>query len=98
MFGIDQVVDKVGSLFGSGAGVSDALQGGIGDLLNNANLDPALLEGLQLDQIGEALASAGIDPASLGEGQFGEIIQHWSDSGSLEGLDLSGVLADKGGG
>lgn len=78
----DTVVDAIGS------------SGQASDMLSNLSLDPSILEGLQLDQIGETLAQSGIDLQSLSELQVTDLITQVTENGGLEGLDLSQILGD----
>jgi hypothetical protein len=77
MFGLTDIFEKLSQAFGGGqlselAG--QALQAGsITDLLANAGIDPALLDGLNQEELMGLLANAGIDPAALTEGQLGEL-------------------------
>ena len=92
MFDISNVVDKVGGLFGQGSAVQEAIGGNLSEVLGNTGLDPAMLENLPIDQVGQWLSDAGIDPATLGEGQLAEIVQQVSEGG-VEGLDISNILS-----
>lgn len=97
MFDFGQIVEKVTGLFGQGGAAQDLIGGNLTEMLGNANIDPALLETLQVDQLNEYLANAGIDPAALTEGQLGGIVQQVTENGGLDGLDVQGLLGRAGG-
>ena len=97
MFDFGQMIEKATGLFGQGGGAQDLLGGNLAEMLGNANIDPALLENLQLDQLGEFLANSGIDPASLTEGQLTNVVQQLTENGGLQGVDLQGLLNRVGG-
>ena len=84
MFDFGQIVEKATGLFGQGGGVEDIVGGNLSELLSNANIDPALMENVQIDQLGALLAKSGIDPSSLTEGQFTEIVQQVTGNGGLD--------------
>ncbi len=92
MFDISNIVDKVGGLFGQGSVVQDALGGNLADVLGNANIDPALLENLPLDNVSQWLADAGVDPATLGEGQLADLVTQVSENGGVGGLDIANLI------
>ena len=92
MLDISNLVDKVGGLFTDGGAMQDVLAGNLTELFGNANIDPALLENLSLDQLGETPAGAGIDVSALTEGQLSELAQQMSENGGLEGIDLGALL------
>jgi hypothetical protein len=81
MFDFGQIIEKITGSFGGEGIVTEALGGNLGDLLNNANVDPSLLENIPLDQAHDVLAGAGIDPSMLTDGQLAEIIPQLAGSG-----------------
>jgi hypothetical protein len=86
---LSKLTESVTSLFGGGA--SDALQGGMMDLLQNAGIDPGMLEGLSQTQIADLLSQYGIDPSQLGADQLGELMQNF---GGEQLTQLTQVASD----
>jgi hypothetical protein len=75
MIDISKVSDAISSFFGK-AGASDLLQYvPVSDLLQNAGINPAMLEGLTADQLLETLTQHGIDPAQLAPEQLTSLLQ-----------------------
>ena len=91
MLDISGVVDRVSGWLGQGGAASDVVGGNLADMVNNANLDPALLENLSLDHVSQWLADAGIDPASLSQGQVAEIVRQVGEGAAVDGLDVSTI-------
>jgi hypothetical protein len=81
MFDFGQIIEKITASVGGGGIVSEALGGNLAELLNNANIDPSLLENIPLDQAYDVLAGAGIDPSMLTDGQLAELIPQLAGSG-----------------
>ena len=97
MFDLGQIIEKATGLFGSAGSVQDIVGGNLSEVLANANIDPALLENFQFDQLTEMLANSGIDPAALTEGQLGEIVRQFTENGGLDGIDIQSLLDRTGG-
>jgi hypothetical protein len=88
MLDFGQIVEKVSGLFEQDGSVGKLLQGNLSDLVQNANLDPSILETASLDQLAELLNQAGIDPTNLADGQIRETAQDLLQSGVLDRLDI----------
>ena len=92
MLDVSDVMDRFSGWFGQGNAASDLVGGNLADMVNNAGLDPSLLENLSLDHVGQWLADAGIDPASLSQGQIAEIVRQVGEGAAVDGLDVSTIL------
>lgn len=97
MFDLGQIMEKATGLLGDGGAVQGMVGGNLQEMLANANIDPALLENLQFDQLTDMLAGYGVDPAALTDGQLGEVVQQFTENGGLEGMDLQSLLDRTGG-
>ncbi len=83
MFDFAKLTDTVSRLLGGTAVDITEQSGGIHDLLQNAGLDPGLLQGLDQTQIFELLSQYGIDPSQLGADQINELAQTFGVSEHL---------------
>lgn len=100
MFDFGQIVEKVTGLLGENGGIRDVIGGDVSETLGNTNLDmsllenldpsmlenlnidPSILENLPLDQAQEFLAHTGIDPSALADGQLTDVIARLTGSGA----------------
>lgn len=80
MFDFSKLTDTVFGLLGGATSESTEQSGGIRDLLQQAGLDPSLLEGLDQTQIFELLSQHGIDPSQLGADQINELARNFGVS------------------
>jgi hypothetical protein len=81
MFDFSRLTDTISGFLGGG---QDAGQlGGIQEVLQNAGLDPSLLQGLDQAQIFDLLSQYGIDPSQLGADQINELVQNFGVSEHL---------------
>lgn len=59
------------------------------ELFSNIDLNPAILDNLHLDQLGDTLAQSGIDLQSLSDVQVTDVVQQVTENAGFEDLDLS---------
>jgi len=88
MFDFGALKDRLSDMFEPGGTATE--------LFSNIDLNPALLDNLHLDQLGDTLAQSGIDLQSLSDIQVTEVVQQVTENGGFEGLDLSQIVG-KGG-
>lgn len=93
MFDFQRLTDTLGSLLG-GTAAATITQSGLLETLQNAGVDPALLDGLNADEIASLLAEHGIDPSQLPITEIEGLIQHLGGTGSVSDLLSSGLGAD----
>lgn len=82
MFDFGKITDALGGLFSNSPAQVPSDVGGITELLANAGIDPALLDGLSQDEILGLLQQHGIDTSLLDPNQLTELMQG-NLSGSL---------------
>jgi hypothetical protein len=78
MFDLSKVSETLSGLFGNGAAPGVIRSSGVLDLLQNAGIDPSLLEGLDQAQILELLSQHGVDPSLLGTDQINELLHNFA--------------------
>jgi hypothetical protein len=75
MLDLSKLSETITSFFGN-SGVADLLQQSpVGELLQNAGINPAMLEGLNANQVMQTLADHGIDPTQLAPEQLATLLQ-----------------------
>lgn len=74
MFDFSRLTESLSGLFGNAPVADSPMSGDAMSLLQNAGLDPGLLEGLTQHQLFEMLAQYGIDPAQLGADQLAQLL------------------------
>jgi hypothetical protein len=75
MLDLSKLSETITSFFGH-TGVADLLQQSpVGELLQNAGINPAMLEGLNANQVMQTLADHGIDPTQLAPEQLATLLQ-----------------------
>jgi len=82
MFDFGKITEALGGLFSNSQAQVPSDVGGIMELMSNAGIDPALLDGLSQDEILGLLQQHGIDTNLLDPGQLTELMQG-NISGSL---------------
>jgi uncharacterized protein YidB (DUF937 family) len=82
MFDFGKITEALGGLFSNSQAQVPSDVGGIMELMSNAGIDPALLDGLSQDEILGLLQQHGIDTNLLDPGQLSELMQG-NISGSL---------------
>ncbi len=82
MFDLGKLTETIGGLFSGGAGPAE-LEGGLVQLLSNAGIDPALLDGLNQEEIMNLLSQHGIDPGTLDLSQISNLVQENGLGGNL---------------
>jgi hypothetical protein len=76
MLDLSKLSETITSFFGN-TGVADLLQQSpVGELLQNAGINPAMLEGLNADQVMQTLTQHGIDPTQLAPEQLTALLQN----------------------
>lgn len=66
------------------------------EIFSSIDLNPAALDSLHLDQLGDTLAQSGIDLQSLSDVQITEAVQQVRENGGFAGLDLSQIVGNPG--
>ncbi len=82
MFDFGKITEALGGLFSNSQAQVPSDVGGIMELISNAGIDPALLDGLNQDEILGLLQQHGIDTSLLDPSQLTELMQG-NVSGSL---------------
>ncbi len=75
MFDLSKITETIGGLISGAQQQSPVEVGSIADLLNTAGIDPAMLDGLNQDEILNLLQQYGIDPSQLDVSQLSELLQ-----------------------
>lgn len=81
MFDFSRLTKMISGFIDGGRNADQS--GGIQEILQNAGLDPNLLEGLDQAQIFDLLSQYGIDPSQLGAAQINELVQNFGASEQL---------------
>ena len=79
MFDFGQLIERVTSQFNLQDLQETLSAGGAPDLLSNLGIDPAMLEGLPVEEVVSRLTEAGIDPADLAQLDIEAIISGLTD-------------------
>lgn len=95
MFDFGKITDAIGGLLSSQSQANPAEAGGLGDLLAQAGIDPALLDGLSQEEILGLLQQHGIDLGHLDPAQLGELFQGSNIAGNISQM-ASEWLASRG--
>lgn len=74
MLDFSRLAETVTGLLGGAGAASQADAGGVLDVLAEAGITPAMLEGLDQNGILDLLAQYGIDPSQLAESQITELL------------------------
>ena len=83
MFDFSKITETISGLLSGNQHQSPLEASGIADVLANAGISPALLDGLSQDEIFVLLQQRGIDPSQLDASQISEILQNANLSGNL---------------
>lgn len=83
MFDFGKITDALGGLLTGQSQSNPAEAAGIADLLAQAGIDPALLDGLSQEEILGLLQQHGIDLGHLDPAQLGELLQGSDIAGNL---------------
>ena len=83
MFDFSKITETIGGLLSGNQQKSPLDVAGITDLLANAGIDPALLDGLSQDEVFSLLQQHGIDPSQLDVSQISELLQNANLDGNL---------------
>jgi hypothetical protein len=95
MFDFGKITDAIGGLLSGQSQANPAQTGGITDLLAQAGIDPALLDGLSQEEIIGLLQQHGIDLGHLDPAQLSELFQGTDIAGNLSQM-ASDWLASRG--
>lgn len=96
MFDLNKFTENIGGLLSGNNQQSMLDSTGVTDLLANAGIDPALLDGLSRDEIFALLQKHGVDPGLLDGNQISELLQNANLGGNLSQMARS-WLSSRGG-
>lgn len=83
MFDLNKFTESIGGLLSGNHQQSMPDATGVTDLLANAGIDPALLDGLSQEEIFALLQKHGVDPGLLDASQISELLQNANLGGNL---------------
>ncbi len=89
MFDFNKITETIGGLLSGNQQHSQLDAAGTTELLANAGIDPALLDGLSQDEIFSLLQRHGIDPSQLDLSPISELLQNANVGGNLAELAQS---------
>lgn len=83
MLDISRITETVATLFSGSQQQSPLNSASIAELLSNAGIDPALLDGLSQEEIVALLQQHGIDPSAIDVGQLADLVHGTEVGGSI---------------
>lgn len=96
MFDFSKITDAIGGLLSNGQNQLPEGAAGITQMLEQAGVDPALLNGLNQEEIFALLQQYGIDPSLIDPAQISELLQGSDIAGSLGEMAQSWLESRKG--
>ena len=96
MFDFGKITDAIGGLLSNGQSQLPEGAGGIAQILQNAGVDPALLDGLNQEEVLAFLQQQGIDTSAIDPGQIMQLLQHSGVTGNLGEIAQAWLESRKG--